>query len=129
MFDPGVVARRHQQEFGEATEPERRALGGVLGDLLGRLRERAGDPPYNLMIHSPRRSRSGSQAFHWFAQIRPRSAQTAGFELASGIAINASSPEVDARILRGGLPAGHDAPWDRAAGAHAAESVPGAARG
>jgi UDPglucose--hexose-1-phosphate uridylyltransferase len=96
-----VVPRRHQAEFGETTREERRDLADVLGELLGRLRERAGDPPYNLMIHSSRRSRSGSQAFHWFLQIRPRSFQSAGFELASGISINASSPERDARVLRG----------------------------
>jgi UDPglucose--hexose-1-phosphate uridylyltransferase len=96
-----IVPRRHQAEFGETTPGERRALADAVGDALRRLRDRAGNPPYNLMIHSPRRSRSGSQAFHWFIQIRPRSAQSAGFELASGIAINASSPERDARILRG----------------------------
>jgi UDPglucose--hexose-1-phosphate uridylyltransferase len=96
-----IVPRVHQAEFGETSHEQRRALAAAVGDALTRLRERAGDPPYNLMIHSPRRSRSGSPAFHWFLQIRPRSAQSAGFELASGIAINASSPERDARVLRG----------------------------
>lgn len=100
-YELWVVPRTHQAEFGEATVEERRALADMLGDLLGRLRDRAGDPAYNLMIHSPRRSRSGSQAFHWFLQIRPRTFQSAGFELASGIAINASSPERDAGVLRG----------------------------
>jgi UDPglucose--hexose-1-phosphate uridylyltransferase len=101
-----IVPRRHQAEFGETTRSERHALADAVGDALRRLRDRAGNPPYNLMIHSPRRSRSGSQAFHWFLQIRPRKAQSAGFELASGIAINASSPERDARILRGEEEAG-----------------------
>jgi UDPglucose--hexose-1-phosphate uridylyltransferase len=96
-----LVPRRHQAEFGETTSEERRALAASMGELLGRLRDLAGDPAYNLMIHSPRRSRSGSQAFHWFLQIRPRSGQSAGFELASGISINVSSPERDARVLRG----------------------------
>jgi UDPglucose--hexose-1-phosphate uridylyltransferase len=96
-----IVPRAHQAEFGETSEVERRALAEVVGDALRRLRELAGNPPYNLMIHSSRRTRSGSPAFHWFLQIRPRSAQSAGFELASGIRVNASSPERDARILRG----------------------------
>ena len=96
-----VVPRRHQAEFGEATAKERRALAVMLGKALRLLRDRADDPPYNLLIHSPRRSRSGSQALHWFVQIRPRIGQSAGFELASGISINASSPEADARWLRG----------------------------
>lgn len=96
-----IVPRRHQAEFGETTRQEREALADVLGEVLRRLRHRAGDPPYNFMIHSPRRSRSGSPAFHWFLQIRPRTAQVAGFELASGVSINASSPERDAATLRG----------------------------
>jgi UDPglucose--hexose-1-phosphate uridylyltransferase len=96
-----VVPRGHQAEFGETNREERAALARAIGELLRMLRDRAGDPAYNLMIHSPRRSRSGSQAFHWFLQIRPRSAQSAGFELASGISINVSSPERDARVLRG----------------------------
>ena len=96
-----IVPRLHQAEFGETSRQQRHALADTVGDALRRLRDRAGDPAYNLMIHSPRRSRSGSPAFHWFLQIRPRRAQSAGFELASGIAINASSPERDARILRG----------------------------
>jgi len=99
-----IVPRRHQAEFGEATLEERQALAQVMGEALRRLRDFAGNPPYNLMIHSSRRSRSGSQAFHWFVQIRPRKAQTAGFELASGISINASMPERDARVLRGERP-------------------------
>ena len=100
-YETWIVPRRHQAEFGETTEAERRSLAHAAREILRRLRERAGDPPYNLMIHSPRHSRSGSLAFHWFVQVRPRMAQSAGFELASGISINASSPEEDARILRG----------------------------
>jgi UDPglucose--hexose-1-phosphate uridylyltransferase len=96
-----IVPRAHQAEFGATSQVERSALAEVVGDALQRLRDLAGNPPYNLMIHSSRRTRSGSPAFHWFLQIRPRSAQSAGFELASGIRVNASSPERDARILRG----------------------------
>jgi len=98
-----VLPRRHQAEFGGTTLEERHALSDMLGELLRRLRDRAGDPAYNLMIHSPRHSRSGSPAFHWFLQIRPRRSQHAGFELASGISVTASTPERDARTLRGGV--------------------------
>jgi len=97
-----VLPRRHQAEFGGTTTEERHALSDMLGDLLRLLRVRAGDPAYNLIIHSPRHSRSGSPAFHWFLQIRPRRMHAAGFELASGISVNASSPERDASTLRGG---------------------------
>lgn len=100
-FEVWILPRHHQAEFGETDADERRDLAGILGTVLRAYRDHAGDPSYNLMIHSPRRSRSGSRAFHWFVQIRPRESQLAGFELASGIAINASTPERDAAILRG----------------------------
>lgn len=105
-FEVWIVPRHHQAEFGEADVEERAAFARILGEVLRAYRDRGGDPDYNLMIHSPRRSRSGSRAFHWFVQIRPRASQLAGFELASGIAINPSAPEDDARILRGGETAG-----------------------
>lgn len=100
-FEVWIIPRNHQAEFGEAVPAERAALAEILGRVLRSLRTRAGDPPYNLMIHSPRRSRSGSRAFHWLVQVRPRSGQMAGFELSSGIMINSSSPVADARRLAG----------------------------
>lgn len=103
-FEVWILPRHHQAEFGETSADERRALASMLGTVLRAYRDRAGDPSYNLMVHSPRRSRSGSRAFHWFIQIRPRASQPAGFELASGISINASMPERDAAILRGETP-------------------------
>ncbi|MGD2069157.1 MAG: galactose-1-phosphate uridylyltransferase, partial [Gemmatimonadota bacterium] len=100
-FEVWIVPRKHQAEFGQATREDLHDLAGILSEVLGKLRDRAGDPPLNLIVHSPRRSRSGSKAFHWTIQLRPRASQLAGFELASGILINASSPVQDARTLRG----------------------------
>lgn len=100
-FELWIVPREHQAEFGEAAPEDLEALAAILKEVLEALRTRAGDPPLNLMIHSPRRSRSGSRAFHWHMQILPRASQLAGFELASGITINASSPTRDAAVLRG----------------------------
>jgi len=100
-FELWVIPRRHQAEFGECTAEERAALAGCLGDLLRRYHERAGDPAYNLILHSAPRGRTGSRAHHWFVQLRPRIHRIAGFELASGVHINPSLPERDARVLRG----------------------------
>jgi UDPglucose--hexose-1-phosphate uridylyltransferase len=100
-FEVWLVPRRHQAEFGECTPEERAALAGCLGELLRRYRDRAGDPAYNLILHSAPRGRTGSRAHHWFVQLRPRIHRIAGFELASGVHINPSLPERDARTLRG----------------------------
>jgi UDPglucose--hexose-1-phosphate uridylyltransferase len=100
-FELWVIPRRHQAEFGECTQEERAALAACLGELLRRYRDRAGDPAYNLILHSAPRGRTGSRAHHWFVQLRPRIHRIAGFELASGVHINPSLPEQDARVLRG----------------------------
>ncbi|MBW3535491.1 MAG: galactose-1-phosphate uridylyltransferase [Gemmatimonadetes bacterium] len=103
-YELWIIPRRHQAEFGEAEPEERKALARMLGEVLRRYRERAGDPDYNLMLHSGPRSRSGSRALHWFIQLRPRIGHLAGFEMATGIHINPSSPEADAATLRGESP-------------------------
>ena len=100
-FEVWVIPRRHQSEFGECQPDELAALARLLGDLLRRYRDRAGDPAYNLILHSAPRGRAGSRAHHWFIQVRPRIHRTAGFELATGVHINPSLPESDASALRG----------------------------
>ncbi|MDD5155759.1 MAG: galactose-1-phosphate uridylyltransferase, partial [Candidatus Omnitrophica bacterium] len=42
-----------------------------------------------------------TEHFHWYLSIIPRVSKVAGFELGSGIFINASSPEEGAEFLRG----------------------------
>jgi UDPglucose--hexose-1-phosphate uridylyltransferase len=100
-YELWLIPRRHQSEFGECEAAELTALARMLGDLLRRYRDRAGDPAYNLLVHSAPRGRAGSRAHHWFIQLRPRIHRTAGFELASGVHINPSMPESDASVLRG----------------------------
>ena len=100
-FEVWLIPRRHQAEFGECTPEEIRSLSALLGNILRRYRDRAGDPAYNLIVHSAPRGRAGSKAHHWFIQLRPRIHRTAGFELATGVHINPSLPESDARVLRG----------------------------
>ena len=100
-FEVWISPRRHQAEFGECAPEERRGLAHVLGEVLRRYRDRVSDPAYNLILHSAPRVRAGLRAHHWFLQLRPRIHRIAGFELASGVHINPSLPEADARVLRG----------------------------
>jgi UDPglucose--hexose-1-phosphate uridylyltransferase len=101
-FETWIFPRVHQSDFGAADDADREALTGVLREVLCLLREPGGDPPYNLMVHSSGRPGVPSPALHWCIQIRPRAAQPAGFELASGVSMSAASPARDAALLRGG---------------------------
>jgi len=53
-----------------------------------------------MIFHFPSRVESGSPCNHWFLQIRPRMTTPAGFEIGSGMTINPSLPENDAKRLR-----------------------------
>ncbi len=99
-YEMWVVPSRHVGDFGESTADEAAHLGAVLGSALRRLSGVAGDPSYNLILHSGPGRRAGPEQ-HWFFQIRPRVAQLAGFELATGIVINAGDPDAEAEELRG----------------------------
>lgn len=94
-----LIPREHQASFARLDEASVTSLAAVLGRVLARLRERAGDPPYNLTVHSWGGSGPPEEALHWYLEIRPRDSQPAGFELAAGVSIAASDPEEDARLL------------------------------
>lgn len=99
-FEVWIVPRRHHPWFGDAAADERDALALALGKLLAGFERRSGGAPHNYMVHAGSPEVGADPAVHWFVQIRPRTQQPAGFELASGMHINASSPEADARALR-----------------------------
>jgi UDPglucose--hexose-1-phosphate uridylyltransferase len=57
-----------------------------------------GDPPYNLIVHTPPAGREVD--YHWHIHIRPRLQQDAGFELGTGVLVNTVDPAEAAQRLR-----------------------------
>jgi UDPglucose--hexose-1-phosphate uridylyltransferase len=95
-----LVPRRHESDFMRITQVQKEALSRILRRVLRSLRDKLGDPHYNMIFHLPSRVESGSPFNHWFLQIRPRMTTPAGFEIGSGMTINPSLPEDDAHRLR-----------------------------
>lgn len=95
-----ITPRRHTGDFRDLTPGEGRGLAELLGRITRAYREAAGDPDYNLLLHSAAVRGSERDALHWWIRLRPRVGQAAGFELLSGIHLNPSSPERDAEVLR-----------------------------
>jgi len=95
-----IIPRDHQASFAEASAEQQGDLADMLGTILARYRARAGDPSYNGIWHSARLTDAGAPHLHWFVQLRPRLARSAGFELASGVDIAPSDPRQDAALLR-----------------------------
>jgi len=94
-----IVPARHGGDFGAMTAAESDAFADLLGRSLRRLRGARGDPDYNLMVLAPPRPAAARAAAHWFARILPRTGGPAGFEIAAGLAVYASTAEADARLL------------------------------
>jgi UDPglucose--hexose-1-phosphate uridylyltransferase len=76
------------------------ALARTLRELLARLHDALGDPAYNLTFFGAPRRHSDEPDFAWHIEVLPRLAIAAGFEFATGMAINTVLPETTAETLR-----------------------------
>jgi UDPglucose--hexose-1-phosphate uridylyltransferase len=99
-FEVWIAPKRHQADFCEIDEHEETDLSKALSDILSAYRDRLDNPDYNYIIHSCTRQNEMTPYLHWYVQIRPRITTPAGFEIGSGVHINVSLPEEDARILK-----------------------------
>jgi UDPglucose--hexose-1-phosphate uridylyltransferase len=100
-FETWVLPLAHHSSYEETTGTELISLATMLGEILRRMGETLGDPPYNVLLHSaPLRARSLDH-FHWHVEIIPKLTRIAGFEWGTGFFINPTPPEEAARYLRG----------------------------
>ena len=106
-YECWILPREHSADY-ETTQPALLDdLAGVLLATLARLEDILPEPAYNLFLYSSpnRDARKGywttlAQDFHWHIAVMPRLAQTAGFEVGSGLYANPVLPEDAARMLR-----------------------------
>ena len=101
-FELTVIPRRHAASFGDVDDQELQELGHLLRWAIARLDELLDTPPYNLALESIEPEGRNDAALHWRLSILPRLTNRGGFELATDLAINPSSPERDAQVLRDG---------------------------
>lgn len=99
-FSLWIFPHRHGCGFTDHREAELPDLARVLRDALARLYHGLGDPDYNVVFRVAGRDYSSVPFFHWYVAIVPRLGHAAGFELGTGMFINPSLPEDDARFLR-----------------------------
>lgn len=99
-FETWLLPKQHQASFTEIDESQLAEFAHLLRRTLSRLHRAQDDPPYNFVIDSAAGVESRSHCVHWRLRIAPTLAMPGGFELGAGIAINPSSPEDDAAVLR-----------------------------
>lgn len=99
-FHMWIFPKRHFASFSDITEDEIRDLALNLKTVLTKLYLGLNNPDFNYAIRSNRPRDARSEYFHWYISIVPRISTAAGFELGSGMYINAALPEESAEFLR-----------------------------
>ncbi|HZP00685.1 MAG TPA: galactose-1-phosphate uridylyltransferase [Terriglobia bacterium] len=99
-FSMLIMPRRHMSCFAEIRDAEAADLARNLRRTLGKLYHGLDNPDFNYTIRTAPAENCGVKYFHWYVSIIPRLTRMAGFELGSGMFINISLPENDAKFLR-----------------------------
>lgn len=102
-YETWILPRARQPWFGAVPDGVLPELGELLRDVLRSLRVAAGDPDFNLLVRSAPHGDAEEPIFLWHLQLVPRMETPAGFELSTGMSINAVAPEEAARGLRAAL--------------------------
>ncbi len=92
-FEVWIVPRRHDADFGRATETDIAATSEALRQVLTRLATSLDGPPYNLVLHTAPLREQVDATYHWHWEIHPRLREIAGLELGTGLPVNPVSPE------------------------------------
>ncbi|TFG68760.1 MAG: DUF4921 family protein [Thermomicrobiales bacterium] len=92
-FEIWIVPRRHEADFGRATDLDVTATAEALRQVLTRLAASLDGPPYNLVLHTAPLSEQVDATYHWHWEIHPRLREIAGLELGTGLPVNPVSPE------------------------------------
>jgi UDPglucose--hexose-1-phosphate uridylyltransferase len=99
-FETWILPKQHRASFAKISSIERTDIAGILIDVLKRLYHGLDNPDYNYMIHSAPYQDYPADYYHWHLQILPKLYEVAGFELGSGIYLNSTSPEENAKYLK-----------------------------
>lgn len=99
-YQAWIVPRVPQPSFDAAAPSSLPGLAKILRELLQRLAVVLGEPAYNLTFFGAPRRHADEPDFVWHIAVHPRLETEAGFELATGMAINPVLPEVAAEALR-----------------------------
>lgn len=99
-FSMLIMPKRHMACFVEMNDVEAADLARNLRRTLAKLYHGLADPDFNYTIRTAPLELRGVKYYHWYLSIIPRLTKMAGFELGSGMFINVSLPEENARFLR-----------------------------
>ena len=86
--------------FSEEAVESLAELATTLKTVLQKVYGMLGNPPFNLVFRSLGPEEKKVRNFHWYISIVPRINKRAGFELGTGMYVDASLPESSGEALR-----------------------------
>jgi len=98
-YETWLLPRRHSARYQQIGDAELNELAATMRTVLRRLATAAGDPAYNVILHTA--PAGDASQFHWHWEVLPRTTGIAGYELSTGCYINTVPPEEAAARLRG----------------------------
>jgi len=99
-FHTWIVPKKHTASFGDICNEQLEDLCVILKSVLGRLYYGLDNPDFNYVVRTIPIGGANTKYFHWYISIVPRLTKMAGFELGTGMFINVSLPEANAKFLR-----------------------------
>jgi UDPglucose--hexose-1-phosphate uridylyltransferase len=99
-FHIWVFPKKHIPSFADISDEETDDLAYNLKATLEKVYVGLDDPDFNFAIRSLSPFRGRSEYIHWYMSIVPHVISPTGFELGSGMYVNASLPEEVAEFLR-----------------------------
>lgn len=99
-YEVRIYPRRHMASYIWISDDEIAAFARILKFVTTRIAEQLDNPSYNFIIRSAPVGDEDVRYLHWYFVLIPKIATSAGFEIGSGIYINACVPEECAARLR-----------------------------
>ena len=99
-FETWILPRGHSSSFESGSGQELASAADALGTILRKIDVALDKPAYNLFLHTMPLREPRNDWFHWHLEIKPVLTLQAGFEWATGCAINPTPPEEAASFLR-----------------------------
>jgi len=99
-FNTWIVPKTHRSHYLLMSDEEMADLAVMMKTVLGKIYFGLNDPDFNYVLRVAPWDDMDNRGMHWYLTILLRLTKTAGFELGSGIIINTSLPEENARFLR-----------------------------
>ena len=102
-YEVRIFSRDSHSHFEKMPDEFDKYLADVLLTVLKKIKKALGDPSYNFFIHTaPAETdlESVHEFYSWHIEVLPKVKAAAGFEMGTGVDINAVDPDEAAKLLR-----------------------------